>query len=450
MKTIAAIATALAPGGVGIVRVSGPSALTVLGRLCPSLPADLKTHRLYHTRVLRDGEVLDDVLVVTMRGPRSFTGDDVVEIHGHGGVVNMQRLLDAVLAHGVEMAGPGEFTRRAYLNGRMDLTQAEAVIDVINARSEAALELAQAQMAGRLGDEVRGLREELAVAVTLTEAAIDFSTEEHVYQLDAGDLVARIDGVSVAIARLLGTYDAGRRVREGVRAVFVGRPNAGKSSVFNALCGADRSIVTAVPGTTRDYVEAAVDLAGVPLQLVDTAGIRDSDDEVERIGVERSIEQARIADILVWIIDRSQRLSLSPEERSILRRIPVVAVLNKADLPNGLHPEDRDAVASVARAIVDRSPSDAAEVAEALVTVGRGLMRPAGEGAIIARARHRQALQRCQECLSRARQAGLDGLSHEFLALDLRLALDALGEVVGHVSVDDVLHRIFAEFCVGK
>ncbi len=450
MKTIAAIATALAPGGVGIIRVSGPNALPILRTVCPDLPASLDTHKLHHTHVRRGDEVLDDVLAVFMRAPRSFTGEDVVEIHGHGGVVNMQRLLAAVSEAGAALAEPGEFTRRAFLNGRMDLTQAEAVIDVINARSEAALDLAQAQMAGRLGDAVRGLREEVAVGVTLTEAAIDFSTEEHVYQLDVTDLLTRIDGVSDEVDRLLGTYDTGRRVREGIRVVFVGRPNAGKSTLFNALCGQDRSIVTAVAGTTRDYIEQEVDIEGLPLQLVDTAGLRSSDDEVERIGVERSMAQATSADVVVWVIDRSETLAVTSAELALLEPVRVVAVLNKGDLPLALAEVALDQIESTSSVVVHCVPGDASGLRRALAEVAREMLAPAGEGAVIARARHREALARAREALGRARGAAQAGMSHEFIALDLRLALDGLGELVGHVSVDDVLHRIFAEFCVGK
>lgn len=452
MKTIAAIATALAPGGVGIVRISGPDALPILRKLCPQFPTHPDSHHLYRCVVCPDEDVLDDVLAVFMRGPHSFTGDDVAEIHGHGGVVNMQRLLAVTLSAGANIAEPGEFTRRAFLNGRMDLTQAEAVIDVVNARSELALRLAQAQLAGSLGETVRGFREEVAEAITLTEAAIDFSTEEHVYQLDVKDLVERLDAVLTAVSQLLGTYDAGRRVREGVRVVFVGRPNAGKSTLFNSMCGHARAIVTPVPGTTRDYLEEVVELDGVPIALVDTAGLRASDDVVEKIGVERSLEQARGADLIVWVVDHSEPLGSVEDELSVLDAAQVIAVLNKSDLPAGLAQGDRDRIRGLAAHVAAAGMDEGGAAAATAVVVeeARRLMGPAGEGAVIARARHREALERSVEALRRARQASLDGLSHEFVALDLRLGLDALGEVVGHVSVDDVLHRIFAEFCVGK
>ena len=449
MKTIAAIATALAPGGVGIVRVSGPDAVPILRRLCPALPDNLSSHRLYRTWVQPADVVLDEVLAVVMRGPHSFTGDDVVEIHGHGGVVNMRRLLEAALTAGAALAAPGEFTRRAFLNGRMDLTQAEAVIDVISARSVVALDLAQAQLAGSLGDTIRDLREAVTVAVTLTEAAIDFSTEEHVYQLDHADLLSRIDAVSDDIRQLLGTYDAGRRVRDGVRVVLIGRPNAGKSTLFNALCGYARAIVTAVPGTTRDYVEEDVVLGGVPVQLVDTAGLRPADDEIERLGMARSVEQARGADLIVWVLDRSIPFRPAEAEMSALDGMRVVAAFNKTDLPSAMTAEQMRVVTDSFTA-VNADRDGVGELAEAISSAARELMDPGGEGVVIARARHREALMRGANALARARETATAGMSHEFIALDLRLALDALGEIVGHVSVDDVLHRIFAEFCVGK
>jgi tRNA modification GTPase len=450
-STIAAIATGLAPGGVGIIRISGRLAPAILRRVCPALPQSLESHRLYHCAVRRNDEVLDDVLAVLMRGPHSFTGEDVVEIHGHGGVVNMKRLLGAALSAGARVADPGEFTQRAFLNGRMDLTQAEAVIDVINARSEAALELAQADLAGRLGETIRGLREDVAVALTLTEAAIDFSTDEHVYQLDVTDLAQRLQGVLDNVAGLLGTYDAGRQTREGVRVVFVGRPNAGKSTLFNVLCGHDRAIVTEIPGTTRDYLEESLDLEGVPVHLVDTAGICEAMDEVERIGIGRTFAQAKDADLLVWVVDQSVPLNLGAQEETVLRGANVLAVLNKSDLPSVLGSQDHEKIEALACGEpVSSRPGDHRALQTVLAALARARVRMAGEGVVIARARHRQALQRAQDALVRGHDAALKGLSHEFVALDLRLGLDALGQIVGHVSVDDVLHRIFAEFCVGK
>lgn len=457
-STICAIATPPGQGGVGIVRISGPDAESILRVLCPSLPSAIPSHKLILAKVKEPGtdEVLDEVLVALMKAPRSYTGEDVAEIHGHGGALNMKRLLEAVCRAGATPAGPGEFTQRAFLLGRMDLTQAEAVADIIDASHTAALKLAQQHLAGHLGQTITELHEALIRAIILTESAIDFSTEEHIYQLDTEDLLRRIDGVQHRIDQLLGTYDAGRQIREGIRVVILGRPNAGKSTLFNHLCGEPRAIVTEIPGTTRDYLEERVLLDGVALRLIDTAGLRDASDTVERIGVERSREQADQADLLLWVLDGSEPLALDSLEEEILKTssASIFPILNKADLPTGLSHEDLEKIKTLAArepsgvSLLSSQRPDAlfAELAE----VARKRLLPAQEGAVITRQRHRDALQRAREALLQAREATEDEMSHEFIALDLRLALEAFGEVVGRTTVDDLLNRIFSEFCIGK
>ncbi len=453
------MATPPGVGGVGIIRVSGPDALAILRRLCPALPGDLQSHKLYLTqaRCPQRGEVLDEVLAVYMKTPRSYTGEDVCEIQGHGGALNMARLLEAACNAGAVLAEPGEFTRRAFLNGRMDLTQAEAVADVIHASSQAALRLAQRHLAGQLGESMARMQQELVVAVTLTEAAIDFSTEEHVYQLDSTEQIGRLEGLIGEAKRLLGTFDAGRQLREGVQVVIVGRPNAGKSTLFNRLCGQPRAIVTDIPGTTRDYLEELVQVGGVTLRLVDTAGLRATEDVVERLGVDRSLEQASGADLILWVIDASAPLALDDRERALLEQAAgadVLPVLNKADLPGGLLDADRvliesmGTVEAVAVSLLDGQGGEA--LLGAVEAVAARRLAPAAEGVTITRQRHRQALSKATEAMERALEATQMGLSHEFIALDLRLALEALGEMLGRVTIDDILGRIFSDFCVGK
>lgn len=459
VATICAVATPPGQGGVGIVRISGPEAEPVLRALCPGLPQALPSHKLTLTRASSQGVVLDEVMAVVMRAPRSYTGEDVVELHGHGGELNMSRLLEATCALGARLAEPGEFTRRAFLNGRLDLTQAEAVADIIHAHSEAALKLAQRHLAGALGQAVTQMQTSLVEAVTLTEAAIDFSTEEHVYQLDAEALVKRLSGLRGRIEALLGTFDAGRQLREGVRVVILGRPNAGKSTLFNHLCGQPRAIVTEVPGTTRDFLEERVMVGGVALALVDTAGVRETPDRVERLGVARSLEQAAAADVILWLIDGSEPWALEPEERAALEaaagRADVLAVINKADRPQALDDEALNALHVLSEGQALRvSLLEGRQGLDALLAtlgeVARRRLAPAEEGAVITRLRHREALGRALEAMERAEEAAESGLSHEFVALDLRLALEAVGELVGQVTVDDILHRIFSDFCVGK
>lgn len=458
-QTICAIATPPGTGGVGILRLSGARAQDILRALCPGLPEALTSHKLYLTRCVHPApphELLDEVLAVLMRGPRSYTGEDVVEIHGHGGWLNMQALLQAALAAGAELAGPGAFTQRAFLRGRLDLTQAEAVADLIHAQSQAALRLARQHLEGRLGQAITALQRSLLELVVLTEAAIDFSAEEHVYQLDGEGLARQGAQVAGALEALLATYDAGRQAREGVQVALLGRPNAGKSTLFNLLCGQARAIVTEIPGTTRDYLEEAVVLEGVALRLVDTAGLRQALDRVEELGVERSLEQAQRADVLVWLVDGAAPWSLDPREAQTLAQTQaqVLPVLNKVDLPGAPRPE----VLAQVEALAGRAPlqvsllsgqGQPALLAE-LAALARARVQGAESGAVLTRERHRRALERAQEALLRALEAAQVGESHEFIALDLRLALEALGEVLGRVSVDDLLEEIFSRFCVGK
>ncbi|MEL6181025.1 MAG: tRNA uridine-5-carboxymethylaminomethyl(34) synthesis GTPase MnmE [Myxococcota bacterium] len=458
--TIAAIATPPGQGGVGIVRVSGPAARTILAAVCPSLPAPPPAHRLVLTHAYRPNspEQLDEVLAVWMPAPGSYTAEDVFELQGHGGALNMQRLLEAVCDAGATPAGPGEFTQRAFFNGRLDLTQAEAVADIIHASTEAALTLAQSHLGGSLGHTIRTLQEELTTATTLTEAAIDFSTEEHVYQLDTDQLVARLDRVLGQARRLLGNFDAGRQLRDGVRVVILGRPNAGKSTLFNLLCGLPRAIVTDTPGTTRDYLEELVLVEGVALRLIDTAGLRDTDDEVEAIGVARSRDQAARADVVLWLLDLTDPQGPTQDECNGIDQLSgdILPIFNKADQPQRLPDTVHDTIAALTShpplhtSLVALEQAAPATLLEALATIARRRLQPPEEGAIITRQRHRQALLRAIEAMERARHAAVDGMSHEFIALDLRLALEATGAIVGQVTTDMLLNRIFSEFCVGK
>ncbi len=411
---IAAIATPPGTGGVGIVRLSGPAATDILRQVAPSFPADARSHHLYLTRVLDStGAVLDEVLAVEMRGPRSFTGQDVVEIHGHGGQLNMNRLLSRVLEAGATLAGPGEFTQRAFFNGRMDLTQAEAVADIIHARSELALRLAQEHLSGALGQKAAALKESLIVATTLTEAAIDFSTEEHVYQLDHGALLERLNRVSGELEELLGTYDAGRQVREGVRVVIIGEPNAGKSTLFNAFCGLERAIVTELPGTTRDYLEEWINLGGVTLRLVDTAGLRQTSDRVEHIGVDRAKELAKDADIVIWVVDGSQQHVPWSELDELHLTGDRLVLLNKADLGFELSAAEVSRLATWSEREPLKLSLDTPDLPSALSTtvaaLARDRMAPASEGAVITRKRHRLAIEECLEALQRAIDAAEAG-----------------------------------------
>ncbi|MBA2663141.1 MAG: tRNA uridine-5-carboxymethylaminomethyl(34) synthesis GTPase MnmE [Bradymonadaceae bacterium] len=456
ITTIAAIATPPGKGGVGIVRVSGPRAAEILQALVADFPADFASHKLRHSRIVdATGELIDVALAVLMRAPHSYTGEPVVEFQCHGGPIILRRVLDAVLLAGAEVAEPGQFTQRAFLNGRLDLTQAEAVADLVNATTESAHKLAVEHLQGRLGQAIGELAELIAQAAVLVEAAIDFSHEEHVYQIEHAEVAARIDRVLAELTGLRARFDEGRRQREGVHAVILGPTNAGKSTLFNLLHGTERAIVTPVAGTTRDFLEEEIHLGGVALRLVDTAGLRVTEDQVEAIGIARSRELGQRADLVIWLVDRS--VGLEPEERDQLENLlaqgrPTLVVTNKSDLPAALSPEDERLLKEfehvVATALTAQPPEGTSELRATLAAVCAHLT--AAEGVLISRTRHLQAVLRALEALQRARQALDDELQHEFIALDLRDALDALGDITGRVTSDDILNRIFSEFCVGK
>lgn len=458
--TIAALATPWGEGALGVVRISGPDAFEVCRRIGGLGPGAAESHRA-RVRTLHAphdrADVLDQALVLPFVGPASFTGEDVVELHCHGGDVTLRRVLDALAACDVRTAEPGEFSRRALLNGKLDVVQVEAIADVIHAESEAAQRLAQSHLAGRLSNEIDALKAALAELVTLVEAAIDFSLEEHVYSISAESIVERLTPVRDGIAALLATYDAGRMRRDGVRVAIVGPPNAGKSTLLNRLLREERAIVTAVAGTTRDTIEESLALDGVRYHLVDTAGIRSTDDVVEALGVERSRRALAEADVALLVVDAGDWAAASPLLPE-LAGLPWLLLVNQVDRVPDL------GVLDAAEASLDGPGrrgtlrvslrEDASSVAQ--VEVGlRGLaeaagLRPGSESVLLSRARHRELLMEASSVLETAQTAAESELGHELIALDLRLGLDALGALTGAVTSDDVLARIFGDFCIGK
>lgn len=455
-STIAAISTAGGVGAVGIIRVSGPEAVAVLRKVVPTFPSDPLSHHLYLREIADDSESIDRALVALMRGPHSFTGEDVVELHCHGGPVHLRTVLDLVLSKGAVPAEAGEFTRRAFLNGRLDLAQAEAIADLINARSEVACKLARRHLEGGLSRKISSVRERLAKALVLVEAGIDFSLEEHVFSVDSEGLERDLSAISAEIGQLLATYDTGRVQREGIRCVIAGRPNAGKSSLLNALLDEERAIVSEIPGTTRDYLDAGFSLDGNLFTLVDTAGLRDTQDTIEAEGVRRANKWVDSADLVLYVVDRS--VDWDPLDTQILERLtsPTLLLLNKCDLPARAEvpPLSSSRVSQHDVQLDNRdvsAPNISADLHDLLLAESKraGLI-DSSDSVTIARARHREALERSRSHLETARSANLSGLGYELVALDLRLSLDAVGEVIGAVSPDEILGRIFSEFCVGK
>jgi tRNA modification GTPase len=456
--TIAAIATPIGSGGLGVIRVSGPQALAIVravfrdrhGRVVERLPS----HRVRFGSLIdpHSGTKIDEVLVTYMRAPHSYTREDVVEISGHGGTRVMVRILEGLVASGARLAEPGEFTKRAFLNGRLDLSQAEAVIDLIHAHTDESHRQALAQLQGGLSDKIRAMSEELLEVLAYVEGAMEFP-EEDLDLLPWEILCSRAHAVEARMAALLDTYETGRVLRDGVQVAIVGRPNVGKSSLFNALLAANRAIVTPIPGTTRDVLEEVASLHGYPFRLVDTAGIHTSADPIEREGIERARASLESADLVLLVLDSSEPLRAEDEEAvAAVQGKRVQVVLNKADLPpllaaDALHVRFPEwpflAVSCKARQGLEH-------LSEAMVAAVFHGYQPAREDPMLSRLRHWEALQHARQNLLQACEALERRLSGEFIALDLREALEWLGEIVGLNYTEDLLDKIFGEFCIGK
>jgi tRNA modification GTPase len=440
--TIAAISTPIGEGAIAVVRLSGRQALSVLTKVFtgPTAPEKFTHRRVFYGAIHDSGAKIDDVLVTCFQAPNSYTGENVVEISCHGGILVTRRILDLLLASGARMADPGEFTQWAFLNGKMDLTQAEAVMDLIRAQTELALRAANEQLAGHLGNELAAIRELLLTTLAHVEAYIDFPDEQ--IDPDTGKtLIDRVQSLEARLDRLLATADQGRVLRFGLRTVIYGAPNVGKSSLLNLLLGYDRAIVSEVPGTTRDTIEEVINVRGIPVRLIDTAGARESSDLVESEGIRRTQQQVEQADLVLQVVD-SSKPSAGFE---VLDGSNSVLLLNKCDL--GIDPQwrefagipfsckERVGLEELNQAIWDRVIGEKVKLADVRVAIN---------------ARHQACLQNARQLLSEGACSLQDGKSPEFVSIELRGALDAVGEVVGKVDTEDLLGKIFSEFCIGK
>lgn len=451
--TIAAISTPPGEGGIGIVRLSGSEAIGIVSRLFVSnRQHDLHSRRrVYYGRICDPQSVpLDEVLVHVMRAPHSYTREDVVEINCHGGAGPLNAVLEAVLAGGARLARPGEFTQRAFLNGRIDLVQAEAVIDQIRARTRAGLRAAQAAVDGALSQALYRLRQSLADALAHIEAAVDFP-EEDLPDLLTPALITRLRETQRQMEELLATSDAGCLYREGASVAIAGRPNVGKSSLFNALLRERRAIVSVHAGTTRDRIEEYVTIGGIPVKLVDTAGLRETADEVEQIGVDVARAALESAHAVLFVVDASQ--SLEADDRKLAAELqaletPVILVRNKIDLARGTTGPNLplEAVAACDVSAVTGAGLPELESALASLLLG-GVSIDAGQ-AMLTRLHQKDSLRRAHEALGRL-FTHLE-MSPEFLAIDLRDSLQALGEITGETTPDELLETIFSSFCIGK
>lgn len=452
--TIVAISTPPGEGGVGIVRLSGDGAIRIVSQLFrSSRGATLKNaaHRVRHGHIVSaEGEVLDEVLCLVMPGPHSYTREDVVEIHGHGGAGPLNAILEACLRAGARLAGPGEFTLRAFLSGRIDLVQAEAVIDQIQARTRANLQAANAAASGTLSRELHAMGETLRLLLARVEAAVDFPEDDLPDLIDA-QLMQDARATQATMTGMLAKSDAGRLLREGATLAIAGRPNVGKSSLFNALVRDARAIVSSQAGTTRDRIEEYITLSGVPVKLVDTAGVRHTEDEVEQIGVRIARETLQAAQLALLVIDASE--SPTTEDEALFNElqaleVPVVIAANKADLDAA--PEQPawgtqgDGLVSVSA--LTGVGLDALE--EKLGGLLLGGVNVAADEALINRLHQKDSLRRASSCLDRFLEDMT--VSPEFLAVELQEALQALGEITGETTPDDILEKIFGAFCIGK
>jgi len=455
VDTIAAIATPLGVGGIGVVRVSGPAAGSIAQRVFvrPSgLPlTHLESRRVYYGFVVDgQGERVDEALLCLMRRPHSYTCEDVTEISCHGGVLTTQRVLETVLAQGARVAEPGEFTKRAFLNGRLDLTQAEAVIDVINARTLASHRAALQQLDGALSRHLRELREDLLQVSVYLEAGIDFP-EEDLELVPLGELSERLAAVATQLTRVLGTFARGRALREGLATAIIGRPNVGKSSVLNALLGRDRAIVSPHPGTTRDTIEDALDIEGLLLRIIDTAGIRATTDAVEQEGVRRARDAIERAELLLVVFDGSTALTV--DDHLVLTATagkPRVLARNKSDLPTCWVPEALRASDAPCLDISALRGDGLVALERALVQQALG-HRPLGQDAVLlTQERHRRSLAIALRNVQTAEQGLRQGVPLEFVAFDVTEAIQQIAEVLGESCTGEVLDRIFSSFCIGK
>lgn len=453
--TIAAIATAMTNAGISIIRISGEDAVAVADRIVHlksnKTLAMCKTHTIHYGYVENNGEILDEVMVLLMRGPKSYTREDTVEIDCHGGILVTKRILELVIANGARPAEPGEFTKRAFLNGRIDLSQAESVIDVINAKNDFALKASVDQLQGSVSSVIRAIREKVLHEIAFIESAID--DPEH-YDLEhyGEDLEQKVDALSEEISHLLRNAENGSVLKEGIRTVIVGKPNSGKSSLMNTLLGKERAIVTDIAGTTRDILEEQVRLSDITLNVIDTAGIRSTDDLVEKIGVDKAKEYMENSDLVIYMVDASVPLDENDEEiMGAIQNKNVIVLLNKSDL-EAVITED------ILRQKLDKPViSISAKFGNGMADLQQLIEKMFFQGTIqsndeiyITNIRHKNALQEAKNSLMMVKESIRQGMPEDFYSIDLMNCYEVLGKILGESVEDDLVNEIFSKFCMGK
>ena len=453
--TIAAISTGMTNSGIGVVRISGEDAVKVADRIFRKPNgrklSEEKTFTIHYGHIYDENELIDEVLVMLMRGPRSYTAEDTVEIDCHGGVLVMRKILETVVKNGARLAEPGEFTKRAFLNGRIDLSQAEAVIDVINAKNDYALKSSVNQLNGAMSRKVKELREKLIYEIAFIESALD--DPEHISLEGYPEILhERLIPIKQEIEKLLATADNGRVVREGVKTVILGKPNAGKSSLMNMLVGEERAIVTDVAGTTRDTLEENIRLHGISLNIIDTAGIRDTDDIVEKIGVDKARQIADDADLIIYVVDGSRPLDENDREiMELIRGRKAIVLLNKTDLEMLVTEKELEERTGQTVIPVSAKEQKGIDVLEERI---RELFFSGkidfNDEVMITNVRHKTALREAYDSLLLVEKSIEDQMPEDFFSIDLMNAYEELGTIVGEALEDDLVNEIFSKFCMGK
>ena len=454
--TIAAVATAMTASGIGIIRISGPESRNIAGKIYRSKGGnkrieEVSSHTINYGFIWDGEELIDEVLVMVMDGPRSYTGEDTVEIDCHGGVLAMKRVLETVIKYGARPAEPGEFTKRAFLNGRIDLSQAEAVIDVINAQNEYALKSSVSQLRGNIQRIIREIREQIIYQIAYIESALD--DPEHISIDEYGEeLKAETEVIKGKLDRLLDTVREGKLMKEGIKTVIVGKPNAGKSSLLNTLVGEERAIVTDIAGTTRDILEETIVLHGISLRMMDTAGIRNTEDIVEKIGVGKAIENAKDADLILYVVDASIPLDENDKEIiELLRDKKAVVILNKTDLEQMVQEEDLKALVEHPIVSISAKEEEGIDCLEQqikeLFFAGNLTFN---DEVYITNMRHKAALEEAKKSILLVEESIDIGMPEDFYSIDLMNAYEALGSIIGEAVGEDLVNEIFSKFCTGK
>jgi tRNA modification GTPase len=454
MDTIAAISTPLAEGGLGIVRISGPQAFSIGDKIFSKKVSRLPSHTIHHGYIIdpKTKEKIDEIMLSVFKGPKSFTAEDMIEITGHGGIVSLKRILEICLANKARLAEPGEFTKRAFLNERIDLAQAEAVVDVIRAKTEMGLKIALHQLDGTFSSKIEDLSRVLVNLAAHLEVAIDFP-EENIEKLRSRQILARTQRVLKEIKRLLKSAPYGKILREGIKTVIAGRPNVGKSSLLNALLKEKRAIVTSIPGTTRDIIEEIINIGGIPLKISDTAGLAVAEGVLERESMGRTRRSLAAADLILLVLDGAR--SLSGADYEIIEGLKgkkVIVVINKIDLPQVIDgkrirkilPDKRMVRVS---ALKKRGLRRLEKVIRDLIVAGGVAI---SDKVLVTNIRHRVALEKTRESLENMVESIRKKMSAEFISVDLQAALNSLGEITGRTVNEDILDEIFSQFCIGK